>query len=105
MRSHSIFTLGGWAYTSFLALQVPEKSMPKRRKVVLVGFAAGELEGAQAMLQAEEFVTLVGRDELGGVLRRAAAAHPRCLINLIVDGLYHYMEVRERREFRSDPCC
>ena len=48
-------------------------------------------------------MTLVEHDELGGLLRRAAAAHPRCLLNLIVDGLYHYMELRERREFRSDP--
>ena len=54
-------------------------------------------------VQAEEFVTLVERDELSGVLQRAAAAHPSCLLNLIVDGLYHYMEVRERREFRSGP--
>ena len=45
-------------------------------------------------------MTLVERDELIVVLRRAAAAHPRCLLNLIIDGLYHYMEVRERREFR-----
>ena len=40
------------------------------------------------------------RGELSGLLRRAAAAHPRCLLNLIISGLYHYMELRERREFR-----
>jgi len=45
-------------------------------------------------------VTLVERNELSGLLRRAAAAHPRCLLNLIISGLYHYMELRERREFR-----
>ncbi len=54
----------------------------------------------KACIQAEEFVTLVERDELSGLLRRAAAAHPRCLLNLIISGLYHYMELRERREFR-----
>ncbi len=45
-------------------------------------------------------MTLVERNELSGLLRRAAAAHPRCLLNLIISGLYHYMELRERREFR-----
>ena len=45
-------------------------------------------------------MTLVERDELSVLLRRAAAAHPRCLLNLIISGLYHYMELRERREFR-----
>ena len=45
-------------------------------------------------------MTLVERDGLSGLLRRAAAAHPRCLLNLIISGLYHYMELRERREFR-----
>ena len=52
--------------------------------------------------QAEEFVTLVGRQELRALIRRVAAAHPACLLSLLIEGLHHYLEARERREFR---CC
>jgi len=51
-------------------------------------------------VQADDFVTEVERGSVEGLIKRAAAAHPTCTLCLLIDGLHHYVEQRERREFR-----
>lgn len=43
---------------------------------------------------------LVERGEVRALVRRAAAAHPGATLSLMVEGLAHHLETRERREFR-----
>lgn len=50
--------------------------------------------------QADEFVGLVERSEVRGLVQRAAAAAPAATLSLMVEGLQHHLESRERREFR-----
>ena len=52
--------------------------------------------------QADEFVAEVERGTVEALLQRAAAAHPTCTLALLIEGLHHYLQQRERSEFR---CC
>jgi hypothetical protein len=53
-------------------------------------------------LQADEFVAEVERNSIEALLQRAAAAHPACTLALLIEGLHHHLQQRERSEFR---CC
>jgi hypothetical protein len=45
-------------------------------------------------------VAEVERSGVEALLQRAAAAHPTCTLALLIDGLHHYLQQRERSEFR-----
>lgn len=51
-------------------------------------------------MQADEFVAEVERGTVEALLQRAAAAHPTCTLALLIEGLHHYLQQRERSEFR-----
>ena len=50
--------------------------------------------------QAEEFVGGVAKDELESVVAQAAGACPGHTLALLVEGLDHYLTLRQRREFQ-----
>jgi hypothetical protein len=54
-------------------------------------------------VQADEFVAEVEGGTVGALLQRAAAAHPTCTLALLIEGLHHYLQQRERSEFRCTP--
>ena len=59
------------------------------------------------MLQAAEFVERVSQDRLQSVVFQASQACPESTICLLVDGLEHYLTLRQRRDFQarqSDTC-
>jgi hypothetical protein len=51
-------------------------------------------------VQADEFVAEVERGTVEALLQRAAASHPTCTLALLIEGLHHYLQQRERSEFR-----
>lgn len=57
-------------------------------------------------MQAEEFVGKVSEDRLQSVIQQAALKCPECTLCLMVDGLEHYLTLRQRREFqvKALPC-
>lgn len=42
----------------------------------------------------------VERGSVEALLLRAAHSHPACTLALLIDGLHHYLQQRERSEFR-----
>ena len=51
-------------------------------------------------VQAEEFVQRVADDKLQSVIQQAALKCPDCTLCFIMDGLEHYLTLRQRREFQ-----
>ena len=60
------------------------------------------LEKRRVQTQAAELVEEILRDNLRGLFRTAARAHPNVTLSILVVGLVHYCEQRERRE-QHDP--
>ena len=51
-------------------------------------------------MQAEEFVVKVSEDRLQAVVQHGALRCPECTLCLMIDGLEHYLTLRQRREFQ-----
>lgn len=51
-------------------------------------------------MQAEEFVAKVAEDKLQSVIQLAAQKCPEYTVCLMIDGLEHYLTLRQRREFQ-----
>ena len=58
-----------------------------------------------AVWQAEEFVEGIAKDELESVVSHAAGACPGHTLALMVEGLDHYLTLRQRREFQVPLSC
>ena len=57
-----------------------------------------ELTTRCTMMQAADLVKEVQRDNLQGLMRKAAAAHPGYTLGILAEGLVHHCDMRERRE-------
>jgi len=59
------------------------------------------------LFQAEEFAEGIAKDELQSVVSQAAASCPGHTLALLVEGLEHYLTLRQRRDFQvliRPPC-